>query len=1445
MHRGLDGLLRLHQSVVERSVRSIGEAPPGPSPTSLLEMQGAHYQTLNPASMVFDVSLKGGQLQADSTATGRDVARHLNAPGKRYTADGYSAERGNTVRFKDERQYLFHIQSTPAVAAVFKSSLADPAGGAGSVASLSNPGRAHLASVSGIHTTVEGKQFRLDNERLYRFEPITLSWLPDADARAYSRIGLTREGQLLKTPQGSLDSSAQRQGSVVLNQVQGVSALHLQGTGAPALRPFDEAGVPVPLARIGLAGSTLYGATTDGELLRADMRQARGSVLPMARQSVEALEQALKGSVRVEGFFHDDAGQLNAQVRDAREQLHSSPLNESSVLRPHWNLSDVLVKGIEKGLPLPSQQALAASIDLGLRGKVALDSGRLLSWNAGAQQWDNARQPCVERLERGLDGRAYVLQEGQLKAVAIQRVRDPVFEGASHDLAALPKPRPHVSLDEVLAGKSQSPIAHFAVADGRHFVTANQDNELQVHQEGVVTPLRLSPPLAIKALALDHEGHLYAHSQGDELFRVDREVWQGSARGPHRWARVELPEGRPLESLRMGADKHLVAGWDKQFHRLDRSGPESMKGGPLLPVTAVPLLGDTLASAQMRAQFPGGALTASSHVMGQTREGISHKRSFFQGIKAHFHPLESLSHTGKDIQHRVSGRRGLEAVYADDKQLHERLKPLSKSKPVAADLSARLVALSVPGPRQALANQISQALARVEASSQASARLLGDVHGLAFDSRPTLSRTVVNPESTLHQLHQAFIRVSPSSEKTTAALLANLEGQDLTLPQWKPERKRDLTHPGALVEGDLIHHANTLRKLTDLAEELDSVSGYSPSALKRIEGSVSAVIKDFDQSPLHQLPRQNVVSYAQAETLYDNFKLLAKDLGTPGSALHWHLSTLLGLPVDASLKDALTQQVQRLESGQTLGSSRTQGKSLGLMVTGIKPVAPVEFFLGASKSHTNGVSISRTDKGARVEISMDDTRRLAASVASGVTVGRGTQAYGPGLRVAGELTAAVAKNTGSSISFDVKEADFGKLMSILTHPSGGLQDLLALGEQHAAGHSSKLSGDVNLDGLAQLRVLYNPQENIAELDSVIRAGIGGLANLNLAHADKSQSTTRTAAGTSRAEGRSAQWLRQGGVGANVAPLNALALGRVETGGPAAAVFALPEISVMVKFDRSQSQAFSFSFKPPHAVTQSQINDLRRSLSLYSPQFRRDLAATERPGATTDEQLASLQGFLATHPPLATKADAYHAIGQSLDKLLTQRDLMKSGLRQLASVESSVTRVGLRDNGQHAWLDDVAPANKAAIEQWARDDPHFAQVLDQLQHGEGTSVRLGMELKPQVLRAIEHSHLAGKSTEALIKHALNDRNNLRVKSMSMSYTATQSHSMSLPAMTNLSFSSSAALSHTQKHVNVDLEYGVNPDKPLKMNLNDTLSRLPRHDLTLDLASQRIRTPQAVR
>ncbi|WP_426109247.1 hypothetical protein [Pseudomonas sp. TWR1-1-4] len=84
----------------------------------------------------------------------------------------------------------------------------------------------------------DGQQFRLTGQRLFRVEPLSLSWGGDADNRAFSRLGLSHEGQLLKTPSS----------------------------------------------------------------------------------------------------FED---------RDARQQLHSVPLSDANDLRPQWNLSDVLVKGIE------------------------------------------------------------------------------------------------------------------------------------------------------------------------------------------------------------------------------------------------------------------------------------------------------------------------------------------------------------------------------------------------------------------------------------------------------------------------------------------------------------------------------------------------------------------------------------------------------------------------------------------------------------------------------------------------------------------------------------------------------------------------------------------------------------------------------------------------------------------------------------------------------------------------------------------------------------------------------------------------------------------------------------------------------------------------------------------------------------------------------------------
>ncbi|SQH31893.1 AvrE-family type 3 secretion system effector [Pseudomonas mucidolens] len=1405
--------------------------------TAAAAIELTRFQSLRPTSMLFGVTLEHGRVQADATLAGQDIARHLNQASPHYVADDLGGD-AHTLRLTYGRQRVLYLHSTPAVAAVINSSRTADSGPA-----PDNPGRAHLGPVSQVQTTLDGKQYRLEQGRLFRFEPQTDRWLADADTRLLNRIGLTAQGQLLKMPQGVADSSVEGNNVLCLSHVEGASVLSLQGVGEQSLSPLDESGRPLQLTRIGLAGDTLYGCTVQGELFRGSREQARDGQLPMTWQPLESLEQALSGEVSVEGFFHADGGQLNALIRDAREQLHSCPLIEPHALRPEWNLSDALVKGIEQGLPQPSLQALASAIDLGPRGKVTCDEGNLLCWDARSQRWEDSSQG-VERMARGLDGRAYVLQEGQLKAVTSQQVCAPSYEGASYMLSGLAVPRTQATLDEVMA-QGPSRITGFAVEDGRSFVTLDEHGRLQAQLDGRVQPLTFTQAVTAQALALDAEANLYAHSKGGELFRVARADWQGAGHAALSWTRIILPKAQRLDSLRMGADKQLIGGWAKAFHRLEVAADGALTWGAVQPSTPAPgvSLAEKMAGTQWRGVVLDGTVSVGSNVLGQASEGVPLKRNYLQGLKAHFHPIESLRQAGRDIQHHFNGRQGLAQLYADDKRLHAQLKPLAHAVPVAGGLGQRLAALCEAGPRQALARDIGAALERVENNSETCARRLGEVHGMWFDPRPQLSRATVQPDSTVHQLYEAFKRLSPSPDKTTALLLANFEGQALNLPARDPERKRDSQHPSALLVGDLIHHAATLKQLGDLVLELEQASGHSPSAMARVEQSLGTLMQQYAQSPVHKLSSQNIVSHGQAESIYDNFKLLAKDLGTPGSALHWHLSGVLGLAADASLKEAMTREVRQLESGQKLAPSRTHGKSFGMMLTGIKTVSPVAFFVGVSKAHANGISISRTDSGARIEISMDDTRRVATSIASGTTLGRGEGALGTGLRVGAELTAAVARTHGASISFDVKEADFAKMMAILTAEQGNVYDLLDLGAAHVTGESAKTHVDLHLDLVAQQRLLYNPQENISEIDSVVRAGVGLVGNLNLAHADLGHSVSRSSTSTTHGRSANVQLLRQGGVGANVVPFNAAALGHLQDGGSSIAAFALPEMSVMVRLDRSQSRSFSFSFKQPEALEPSQIDELVQRLSRYSPAYRADLAAVELTGRTPGEQLAKLQQFFATHSPLPTRLQAYQAIAQLVDNLTHQHDLQQHQLRQLAAVETSVTRIGLNDDERHAWLDDVAPANKAAIVQWLNDAPQFAQMLGHLKSGEGTSVSVSLELKPQVLRSIERECFSAGRKTPLIEQALNNRDNLRIKSLSLAYSASRSHAMAFPPMSNLGFSSTAGLSYSQKRLSAEFEYGADADKPLKMKLDDRLGALPSHDLTLDLADARVRTPRS--
>lgn len=319
------------------------------------------------------------------------------------------------------------------------------------------------------------------------------------------------------------------------------------------------------------------------------------------------------------------------------------------------------------------------------------------------------------------------------------------------------------------------------------------------------------------------------------------------------------------------------------------------------------------------------AWSASSTVLGQTQEGVTESSAYFKGFGTHFKPVESFKEVGRDIQHYFKGRVGLQGLYANDKALRTELKNLANAQPATTDMTTRLEQLSLKTSTQPLADELKSALVLVEGKSAPLATRLGEMHGATVtpEHNGVTGKRPPSSDSSLNQMRQAFERLSPSQTNVTAALLRSYEGQGVALSKWSADVTRDVKNPTALVEGGLIHHALTLSRLSHLVTALE---GEAPDLVK-LGGELKGIMQDYHDSPVHKKSSQNINNFAQAEALYKNFKLLSKDLGTPGGALSFHISRLLGVAEGKGLKEALLQDILQSSSGQSLTSSRDKRRA--------------------------------------------------------------------------------------------------------------------------------------------------------------------------------------------------------------------------------------------------------------------------------------------------------------------------------------------------------------------------------------------------------------------------------------------------------------------------------------------------------------------------------------
>ena len=1396
-----------------------------------------HYEQ---PSLVFSASLIGGKVVTQGSYVGQDIAEQLNQLPGQFTQDTQYAGIDGGLRMLDHRFNVFHIQSTPAAAAVFKSSL--PLGS--HLAAPINPGRAHLGKISDVYTTVEGDQFRLVDQRLHRFEPQTYRWLPDKDAAQYSRIGLSAQGQLMKVPLGVSDMSIDGKTQASL---EGSRLQISRGTADAVLSlvPVNESSKPVQLAHLGLAGDVLYASTPEGELLCADLRNAEGGHLIMRPESLDKLEQLHQSTVSIKGFMHDDHGRLDALILDSRRQLHSTPLSDGPDQVSGWNLSDVILRVNDTGLPEPGLRTLAGMVDLGSRGKVALEGNSLLCWNGNSQQWDTTDHQNVAHLERGLDGRAYVLQGAELKALAIHKTRDAANSGASYDLKPVNEAHSHVTLDVALIENNERKITCFAIDNPRRFVTLDAENKLVAHVNGKDMALTFTQPKELVALALDRLGDLYAQTGTGELLKLEKAEWQAPGTSELTWTPVPLPDNTPIKSLRMGAGQQLIVSWgennalQKKWGEQYRQLTVSADGDPhWKPVTAQPntparSVGALLSSAELKIQNNGTSWAVTSDCFGHKTEGLPVERGIIKSAFAHFHPVQGLKNIGFDILHSARGRRGLAELYHDVRELQGLLHTLANVTPNTMDITTRLDRLSECKPTQALATEVGRFLNQVEKHSVQLARRLGDIKGASVipEYLPTATgNRTKGSTSNLFQMRKAFEKLAPSTSNITAALLRSYEKQGVCLSLNAVGLKRDLSNPTGLIESDLIQHARTLFRLVKLVGRME---GKSPD-LADIAARLEKVKEGYQSSPVHKKTVQNINSLKQAETLYKNFKLLAKDLGTPGSALNYHVTTTLGLKAQETAKQALLQCIQESDSGQSVASSRSKTLSASIFLL---PVPLLEIIGGVSRDNTNGITMSRTDQGVSVDITMGTTHSVSGSAGVGKTLLPSGDVLEGRFRVGAETTLALAHEKEHSVSFDINEADFPVMMEILTGEKGNVFDLLDLGSQHKSNKSSKNALDWSISAQAQPRLHMLMPENSNASGGLMRTMANAGGNLQLFHADHRTAAALGQDEITRSKGSNTQWLPKGSVSLGGAPSNSALWTSLGADGPVWAPYAVSDSSFTLAFDRSVARSMRFTFKQPAVIDQEQVNGLRDALSRHSAQLRQQLDSFSAEGSPV-EQLQRLHRLFEQLPSPAIRSEEHHALHEQLQTCLHQQALVAQGRRELKSVERTVSYIGVKGGPDHEWLDDAAPANKAAILRLFEQQPQFERILNDLGSSKGTSVVIGLEVKPQMLRMIENQ--VGDSPEALndVQKALENTDNLRIKTLTVSYTASRTDGMKTP-IPLVSYSSRAALSHTCKLLNIELKYGKDQNAPLRVEFKDVSPTVRIREPNPQQLDQRIR------
>lgn len=266
---------------------------------------------------------------------------------------------------------------------------------------------------------------------------------------------------------------------------------------------------------------------------------------------------------------------------------------------------------------------------------------------------------------------------------------------------------------------------------------------------------------------------------------------------------------------------------------------------------------------------------------------------------------------------------------------------------------------------------------------------------------------------------------------------------------------------------------------------------------------------------------------------------------------------------------------------------------------------------------------------------------------------------------------------------------------------------------------------------------------------------------------------------------------------------------------------------------------------PAAPTQEQRNKVLNDARTLAVAMKADIKATEdskllekaskaidagEKVANPEGHLAALKGVVDHLDNLPHDNETLQELRYSVQQLVKNNDLSKSGGRLLASGEHKFTNTGLqlRKGGlvgdSAPWRDRTSTQNANAIATFINKSPVLQEMARRAEHSGPTSMEVTLELKPKVLESIENSlNRQDPKIQKKLEEALRNDDNVRIKRFTLLRGATQTDAKATPSLL-LSAKSSASVTDSVVLASLDLKYSQEEEhRPISITPGGLLVR----------------------